>query len=95
MDVSGLFALKYALIRRQNSEIENLVGKGANINQIDNKGRNLLHHAVNMSSATADATFETEQFLIDRGVELNLIDKLGRTPLHYAFVKIKDWSNTS
>ena len=53
----------------------------------------MLHHAVNMSSATADATFETEQFLIDRGVELNLRDQAGRTPLHYAFVKIRDWKN--
>lgn len=68
---------------------------GANINQIDNKGRNLLHHAINMSSATADATFETEQFLIDRKVDINLRDYLGRTPIHYAFVKISDWSNTA
>jgi ankyrin repeat protein len=41
-----------------------------------------------MSSATADATFETEQFLIDKGVNLNLRDQKNRTPLHYAFVKI-------
>ena len=46
-----------------------------------------------MSSATADATFETEQFLIDKGIELNLKDERGRTPLHYAFVKIKDWKS--
>jgi ankyrin repeat protein len=46
-----------------------------------------------MSSASADATFETEQFLIDRGIELNLIDDRGRTPLHYAFVKIKNWKS--
>ncbi len=60
MDTSGLFALKYALIRRQNNSIQKLLDLGANINQIDNGGRNLLHHAINMSSATADATFETE-----------------------------------
>lgn len=60
MDKGGLFALKYALIRREDDEIRRLVTSGANINQVDNKGRNLLHHAVNMSSATADATFETE-----------------------------------
>ena len=93
MDTSGLFALKYALIRRQNASIQKLLDNGANINQIDNKGRNLLHHAINMSSATADATFETEQFLIERGVNINLIDNKHRTPLHYAFVKISDWKN--
>ncbi len=52
--------MKYALIRRNNSEIERLVRLGAEINLIDTKGRNLLHHAINMSAATADATFETE-----------------------------------
>ena len=62
MDVTGLFALKYALIRRDQSQIEMLITKHkANINQVDHKGRNLLHHAVNMSSASADATFEAEQ----------------------------------
>jgi ankyrin repeat protein len=48
-----------------------------------------------MSSASADATFETEQQLIDYGIELNLRDRHNRTPLHYAFVKIKDWKNKS
>lgn len=89
IDASGLFALKYALIRRSDPEIEKLVTKhGADINQVDSKGRNLLHHAVNMSSATADATFETEQLLIDLGININLRDQRNRTPLHYAFVKI-------
>lgn len=60
MDKGGLFALKYALIRREDEEIRKLVAAGADINKVDIKGRNLLHHAVNMSSATADATFETE-----------------------------------
>ena len=46
-----------------------------------------------MSSATADATFESEQFLIDHGVDINLKDQKNRTPLHYAFVKIQDWKN--
>ena len=32
MDTSGLFGLKYALIRRENEEIENLLKRGANIN---------------------------------------------------------------
>ena len=95
-DASGLFALKYALLRRSGPEIEKLVTRhGADVNQVDGKGRNLLHHAVNISSATADATFETEQLLIDLGIDINLRDQRGRTPLHYAFVKIKDWQNRS
>ena len=62
IDASDLFALKYALIRRSGPEIEKLVKTyKADINILDSKGRNLLHHAVNMSSASADATFETEQ----------------------------------
>ena len=65
---------------------------GADINLIDTKGRNLLHHAVNMSAATADATFETEQLLIDLKININLRDHKHRVPLHYAFVKIKDWN---
>lgn len=95
MDVTGLFALKYVLIRRENEVIQNFVQRGADINKIDTKGRNLLHHAVNMSSATADATFETEATLIDLGININLIDRNNRTPLHYAFVKIKNWNEVS
>lgn len=60
IDQDGLFALKYALVRRNDDELRRLCGLGANINLRDNHQRNLLHHAVNMSSATADATFETE-----------------------------------
>jgi ankyrin repeat protein len=74
MDVKGMFAAKYALINRQDDEIKKLIGLGADINQVDIKGRNLLHHAVNMSSDDADATFETEQCLIDFGVNINLRD---------------------
>jgi len=95
MDASGLYALKYALIRRSGPAIDKLVNEyGADINQVDHKGRNLLHHAVNMSSATADATFETEQQLIDLGININVRDQRHRTPLHYAFVKIKGWKNS-
>ena len=47
-----------------------------------------------MSSDSSDATFETEQFLIDLGVDPNARDYHGRVPLHYAFVKMKDWQNS-
>lgn len=96
MDASGLFALKYAVIRREGPEIASLVGQhGADINQVDGHGRNLLHHAINMSSATADATFDIERQLIGLGIELNRRDKHSRTPLHYAFVKIGRWQDSS
>jgi hypothetical protein len=32
MDIGGLFALKYALIRREDDEIKRLVSLGADIN---------------------------------------------------------------
>lgn len=89
-----MFALKIALIRRKNDEIKRLCSVGADINLCDNKGRNLLHEAINMSSAGADATFETEQILIDLGVDINKKDSFGRVPLHYAFVKIEDRAET-
>lgn len=53
-----------------------------------------MHEAINMSSAGADATFETEQLLIDLGIEINQTDHFGRVPLHYAFVKIEDRPET-
>ena len=94
MDASGFYALKYAMVRRTDAEILKLVNQfNANINQVDSHGRNLLHHAVNLSSATADATFDTEQTLLDLGINANLRDSKNRTPLHYAFVKIQDWKN--
>lgn len=75
MDSSGMYALKYAMIRRSDGEINKLAKQyKANVNQVDGKGRNLLHHAVNLSSATADATFDTEQTLLDLGINVNLRD---------------------
>ena len=47
-----------------------------------------------MSSATADATFETEQQLVDLGIDINHKDRHNRVPLHYAFVKISKWTET-
>lgn len=81
-------------MRRNNEEIKRLVGIGADINLVDNNGRNVLHEAINMSSAGADATFETEQILIDLGIDINKRDNFGRVPLHYAFVKMEDRPET-
>jgi len=90
-DSNCISALQHAFNRKQYNEIGRLVGIGADINLTDTKGRTLLHQAVNMSSATADASFETEQLLIDLGININQRDHKMRVPLHYAFVKISDW----
>lgn len=96
MSKAGIFALKIALMRRDDAEIKRLVNEcGADVNQLDHHGRNLLHVAINMSSSSADATFETEQLLIDLGVDINVKDCRGRVPLHYAFVKMKNHKESS
>ena len=55
----------------------------------------MLHIAINMSSSSADATFETEQLLIEKGVNINVRDCRGRVPLHYAFVKMKAFNDSN
>lgn len=60
MSNAGVSVLKIALMRRDNEEIRRLVRMGAELNMIDRQGRNLLHHAIEKSSSSADATFETE-----------------------------------
>ena len=83
----GDFALKLAVISRNNEEIEKLWRRGANVNKIDNHGRNLLHESVKSSNIHDDSTFETEQLIINLDVDINQRDLYGRVPLHYAFVK--------
>jgi len=95
VDKAGSFALKEACIRTNQPEIEKLVQHGADINKRDHKNRNILHFAINQSSASSDATFEMEQLIISLGVDINCVDKRLRTPLHYAFVKIGNWSINS
>ena len=54
------FALKIALLRKDMPTVRHLMSRGADINLVDKRGRNLLHFAINMSSAAADANFEIE-----------------------------------
>jgi len=61
---------------------------GADPNFRDNMQRTALHHAINVGSTSADASFEMEELLIKYGADINALDSRGRTPLHYAFVKI-------
>lgn len=61
---------------------------GADPNFRDHVQRTALHHAVNYSKSSADASFEMEALLIRHGANVNAVDHRGRTPLHYAFVTI-------
>ena len=88
MDKYGLTALKYWIKQKNLEAVERLLELGASPNYKDLELRTSLHHAVNMSTADANATFEMEELLINYKASMNEIDKRGRTPLHYAFVKI-------
>jgi len=72
-----------------------LIKHGADVNFPDKKQRTALHHAINHSSASGDATFDTEHLLLKNSADVNAVDALGRTPLHYAFVKIGDHKDVS
>ena len=61
---------------------------GADPNFTDKNKRTALHHAVNCSNSSADASFEMEQALIKHGARADLVDRNNRTPLFYAFVKL-------
>ena len=84
----GEIPLIYWINQKNIKNAEFLLRIGADPNFADNKGRNALHHAVNMANADADASFEMESLLLKYGADINRLDKNQRTPLHYAFVKI-------
>ena len=88
MNKKGDFALKFAVNTWNFTEIDNLVAKGADINQRDDMNWNLLHIAVNASVPNTEANFDLERLLIKKGINMNQKDKRGRTPLTYAFIKI-------
>lgn len=61
---------------------------GADPNLADSLMRTALHHAINLSKASSDASFEMEETLLRHGANPSAQDNRGRTPLHYAFVTI-------
>ncbi|XP_052895152.1 uncharacterized protein LOC128302381 [Anopheles moucheti] len=67
--------------------VERLLEKGANVNAINNWGRNaLLSIVFHFKSAQWNGhTLKTVEMLLDRGAEINQQDTEGNTSLHHAF----------
>lgn len=68
--------------RAPNLEVLRLLAiNGLNLQDVDKKGRTILHHAARSGGLTREAL----EFLLDEvGLTLNANDKLGRSPVSYA-----------
>jgi ankyrin repeat protein len=71
-------SLETAVQYKNTKEVQRHLSEGANANQKDNNGQNLLHHAAQSGHT------EIAQALIDRGAIIDTKDNEGRTPLHLA-----------
>jgi|GEM_PF-6536931 len=62
-----------------------LLGKGADIHQRDNRGSTLLHDSIVIKSLLDESVKERERlinFLISKGVDINAVNDDGKTALH-------------
>ena len=87
-DASGRTPLHYALSSARRECARRLVAGALNqdsakfdLNQADNDGRTLLHHA-----AATDMNGSCVELLLERGVNVLAVDKHGYSALHYAAV---------
>lgn len=87
MHIKYIFFFHYLKIS-VNFEFLFIYNKNTNIFYRDPNKRTALHHAINCSTADANASFESERFLLKFGASVSERDSLNRTPLHYAFIKI-------
>ena len=95
-DDDNNFALKYTVKANDVINTKTLIEKyKADVNKKDKMQRTVLHYAINNSSPKIDSTSEMENLLLDFGADLNACDIRGRTPLHYAFVKMRNWQDSS
>jgi len=71
-------SLEQAVDYKNIKEVRRHLNDGADVNQKDENGQTLLHHAVQSSHT------EVAQILIERGARVESKDNEGRTPLHLA-----------
>ena len=82
-------------VKNRNLELTRLLlSHGADINQLDSKGRTVLHHAVEQTDPNMDET-GMEDLLIEYSANPNMIDHRGGSALHYAFVKMGNFTQSS
>ncbi len=80
LDLSLPKTLKAAVIKRDYHSVKRLLGKGANPNEQDAKGRTPLHFAVK------DNRLYITNLLIKDGAHILIKDKANFTPLDYALI---------
>jgi ankyrin repeat protein/predicted DNA-binding WGR domain protein len=85
----GGTAVVYFAKKRAVNEVTLLLKRGADVNIVDDQGRNALHWTIN-NNIQQDTNFEMEELLINAGIDVNKTDVRGRQPIHYFFVKIGD-----
>lgn len=81
MNALGLFpvwSLTFATLGDEAQFVEFLLGKGANVDDVDADGLSALSWAVLTNH------LDTLQVLLARGAEVNRVDSFGMTPLLYA-----------
>ena len=82
-DDEGWTPLHYAAEMGNTEFIPLLLSNGANIEEVDNKGRTALHHAME--------SLETMKVLVRHGADINAKDNMGSTALHWAARSSYTW----
>jgi ankyrin repeat protein len=75
-------------VRKMMDIIDVLVGKGANANELDDRGQAILHYAISRF-IYVERRAEVAERLVEKGADVNLRNSRGETALHMAVAE--DW----